>query len=67
MNGNVISITKDSGLPYLTADNVSGKQLPDGYRMVAGMNDFTNILTDCMQMGPVVYTESPLFTAIRFR
>ena len=61
VNGNVISITKDSGLPYLTADNVSGKQLPDGYRMVAGMNDFTNILTDCMQMGPVVYTESPLF------
>lgn len=61
VNGNVISITKDSGLPYLTADNVSGKQLPNGYRKVASMSDFTNILTDCMQMGPVVYTESPLF------
>ncbi len=61
VNGNVISITKDSGLPYLTADNVSGKQLPEGYRMVADMSDFTDLLTDCMQMGPVVYTESPLF------
>lgn len=61
VTGNVISTTKDGGLPYLTADNVSGKQLPEGYRMVASMSDFKDLLTDCMQMGPVVYTESPLF------
>ena len=61
VNGNVISTTKDSGLPYLTSENISGAQLPEGYRMVASMSDFTNLLTDCMQMGPVVYTESPLY------
>ena len=61
VKGNVISTTKDSGLPYLTSENISGAQLPEGYRMVASMSDFTNLLTDCMQMGPVVYTESPLY------
>ncbi len=57
VEGNVITAKKDGELPYLTSENLMGKNIPAPYREV---NSITNVSTDYMMMGGTIYTESPL-------
>jgi len=48
----------DSDVPYLIEANYSGAKMLTGYQKV---NTIATIATDCVQMGPALYTESPLY------
>lgn len=58
VDGNVISISSDIGIPFLTKENLKGKNLSEPYREVSTIS---NVLTDWVMMGPAIYTESPLY------
>lgn len=58
VNGKVMTAKSDSGVTSLTAKNLAGIELPEGFNKVSGIG---NILTDCVQMGAAVYTESPFY------
>ena len=58
VDGKTISITKESGLPYLTSANIAGTEVPEGYRLVSSIS---NVNTDCVLMGGVVYSESSFY------
>ena len=57
LNGNVISMNEGGTLPYLTAENLQGKNIPEPYRQVSSI---TNVETDWVLMGGSVYTEGSL-------
>ena len=57
VNGNTITLTEQSSMPYLTSENLHGENLPEGYRLVQSI---ANTETDVMQMGATIYTEGSL-------
>lgn len=58
VTGNVITAKKGSELPFLTAENLKGNDIPEPFREVSKVE---NVLTDYVRMGSAIYTESPLF------
>jgi len=57
VEGNVIRKLENSSMPYLTAENLKGKNIPDYYRQVTSIS---NVETDYVMMGSVIYTEGSL-------
>ena len=57
IEGNVITMNAGGTMPYLTAENLQGKNIPEPYREVTTI---TNVETDWVLMGPSIYTESSL-------
>ena len=57
VSGNTITAKQGTAMPYLTAENLQGKNIPEPYRKVTSI---TNVLTDYVLMGGTIYTESPL-------
>lgn len=57
VNGNVISVGRNTSLPYLKSENFVGENLPSGYRLVDAV---TNVETDVVKMGTTIYTEGSL-------
>ena len=58
VEGKKISVSSDKGVPGLTEANLAGVRMPEGFKKV---DQIGNVLTDCMQMGSAVYTESPFY------
>lgn len=57
VEGNVITMKEGGSLPYLTAENLQGKNIPEPYREVTSI---TNVETDWVLMGASIYTEGSL-------
>ncbi len=57
VEGNVIRMNAGGSLPYLTAENLQGQNIPAPYREVTSI---TNVETDWILMGASVYTEGSL-------
>ncbi|MBQ6727756.1 MAG: SGNH/GDSL hydrolase family protein [Clostridia bacterium] len=57
VNGNVISLTEDSAMPYLTEENLKGENVPAPYRQVSVVSDAER---DFVIMGGTIYTEGSL-------
>jgi lysophospholipase L1-like esterase len=57
VSGKTITMSEGGTMPYLTAENIQGKNIPEPYRQVSSI---TNIETDWVLMGGAVYTEGSL-------
>ncbi|MBQ7163972.1 MAG: SGNH/GDSL hydrolase family protein [Clostridia bacterium] len=57
VEGRVIKRTEGSAMPYLTEENLSGRNVPSPYREVTSIS---NAETDFVMMGSVLYTEGSL-------
>lgn len=57
ISGNTLTMKAGGSMPYLTAENLLGKNIPEPYREVSSI---TNVETDWVLMGGSIYTESSL-------
>lgn len=57
VSGNTLTMNEGGTLPYLTAENLQGKNIPEPYRQVSSI---TNVETDWVLMGSSIYTEGSL-------
>jgi len=58
VEGNVLTVVRESSVPRLTEENLRGVNVPEPYRKV---DSITKVATDFVMMGPnVIYTESSL-------
>lgn len=57
VNGNVITLTENSDMPYLTQENLKGNNVPEPYRKVNAISDTER---DFVMMGNTIYTEGSL-------
>lgn len=58
LDGNKIIKKDGSDIPYRTHQELVGESIPEGYRLVT---QITNQLTDLVNMGGAIYTESPFY------
>lgn len=58
VEGRNISASSASEVPSLTEANLAGVKMPEGFQKTTAIS---NVLTDCVQMGSAVYTESPFY------
>lgn len=57
VSGNTLTMKAGGTMPYLSAENLQGKNIPEPYREVSSI---TNVETDWVLMGGSIYTESSL-------
>lgn len=57
VEGNTVRMNAGGTMPYLTAENLQGKNIPEPFREVTQIQ---NVETDWVMMGAAVYTEGPL-------
>lgn len=61
VSGSVITLTNGSAVPYLTANNLLGKDIGEPFRKVDNFHEISNSATDyCMITPNVLFTESAL-------
>ena len=58
LDGNKIIKKEGSDIPYRTHAELVGESIPEGYRLVT---QISNQLTDLVNMGGAIYTESPFY------
>ena len=58
LDGNKIIKKEGSDIPYRTHAELVGESIPEGYRLVT---QISNQLTDFVNMGGAIYTESPFY------
>ena len=61
IEGNKIILTDDTSCPYLTTENLNGKNIPSKYRSVSSLSNVANIETDYfMWTDNIFFTEGSL-------